>query len=155
MSANAWPVNIVKQEVTRFTKTERADGYDFELALRFERTNQTAMDIAAVGSVTETPTGRAWTLQTDIRGALVLTPAQLPARIAANITYGDVVDDTRANVVEIVAQYGDGRVETRKEAHMMPVTTPSFTVEEYLQRFARMFSGKPFDQLFLDDNTNA
>lgn len=152
MSPNKWPVNISKQEVTHFSKTERPDGYDLELALRFERTNNTSMETFVKGAVTDTPNGREWTVDIDIQGAAVLTPAQLPVRIATKITYGDIVGETRANTVEITTQYGDGRIETKKEVRMMPVSTPSFTVEEYLQRFAQMLSGKPFDKLFLDED---
>lgn len=154
MPSKNWPVNISKQEVTRFTKTERSDGYDFELVLRFERTNNTHMEVVADGSVTNGSEGREWTMNIDFRGTAFLTPAQLPSQITTKITYGDATDETRANVVEIATRYGDGRMDSRKEVMMMPVSTPSFTVEEYLKRFSQMFSGKPFDKLFLDEDTS-
>lgn len=152
MPSNEWLVNISKQEVTHFTKTDRPDGYDFSLELRLERTNNTSMQIGAKGAVNELPNGQQWTLDLDIQGAAILSPAQLPSHIETRIAYGDVINDERANHVEMTTTYGSGRSETTKEVRIMPVATPKLDVEQYLQRFAQMFSGKPFDKAFLDED---
>lgn len=154
MSHN-WP-NMSKSAVTRFTKTDRPNGYDVDMALRSERTNNTAMEFEAKSSLTNYPWGVEWTADLVMRGAVVLGPDQLPAHVTTKIIYGDIVGDMRSNTVVMTTRYQSGRSFTEKNVQLMPAAQPpDFSTEEYLQGFNRIFNGEPFDQVFLGEEPNS
>jgi hypothetical protein len=148
--AHSWP-NISKSEVTRFTKTDRPNGYDIDMALRSERTNHTTMEFEAKAALTNHPWGVEWTADLVIRGAVVLNSDQLPAHVTTKIIYGETVGDMRSNTVVMTTRYQSGRSSTEKNVQLMPARLPDLSAEEYLQGFNRIFNGEPFDQIFLGE----
>lgn len=152
--AAMWPSNVDEQQLLRLEQTNRDDGSDWSMGLRFAYANGIQSRWEISGRVWERSWGREWIVGFGADNIPPsLAPAQFPQRIHSKIAYDQpssqiAGQQMRAATVEMTTTYADGHGESTRQAQLLALPLAEFSAEETAHALGRLFAGETFERAF-------
>ncbi|MDW8148432.1 MAG: hypothetical protein RMJ48_19315 [Roseiflexaceae bacterium] len=143
-----WPSRITGFELLDYTQTDRADGYEFRIAVRCRYQNGVETIWSARGEVHRSADGQESIIDITAQGVPPsLTPDQTPQRIRTTTSRGERKGDRKEVVLAQEITFLNGHTAIRKGTQLLPADAPQFSVEQKISIMKRALAGEPLDTL--------